>query len=157
MINEIKEALEKATPGIWCHYQSNKSVVVGSKDSELNLQTIASGVSFNDGHLIANAPTYLRYLIDELELPQQSSQHFGESIITPAFIALQQELEKAKKDIEVHKYAHALSVKDLVATVDELEKANKEVKRLKIECDKWDAAYDELHEQAMRWQEESGN
>lgn len=80
MINEIKEALEKATPGPWEH--TDDAVRVGfelpcqyicqmyesdvGKDSDVLEDTDFENREANV-HLIANTPTYIRYLLDELE------------------------------------------------------------------------------------------
>ncbi|OMF38802.1 hypothetical protein BK133_00950 [Paenibacillus sp. FSL H8-0548] len=74
MINEIKEALEKATQGEWWHYQTNNSVVVDPKDPIFIRRTVASELSFDDAKFVANTPTYIRYLLDELEKANKENE-----------------------------------------------------------------------------------
>lgn len=69
MINQIKEALEKAEDGPW--YVEKNEVWTTREDHEGYKIQICKAVpctmAQKNLHLIANTPTYLRYLLDELE------------------------------------------------------------------------------------------
>lgn len=69
MIEEIKEALEKATAGPWADNVFEPYTTVYSYDhlTEEPDGIIARCEHEEDAHLISNAPHYLRYLLDELE------------------------------------------------------------------------------------------
>ena len=60
-IAEIREALEKATPGRWIYDET-----VGDVYSEKTDEIICCA-DVNDAHLIANAPEWLRFLLDEID------------------------------------------------------------------------------------------
>lgn len=69
MIEQIKEALEKATPGPWSmndmDMEYSNEVFINPTGWEY--VEIAGGMRLADAHLIANTPTYIRYLLEELE------------------------------------------------------------------------------------------
>ncbi|MGG1638277.1 hypothetical protein [Paenibacillus sp. NRS-1760] len=72
MINQIKEALEKATPGQWIaeeHGWDNPALLLSYEGDKVSQQIAEFGFQNEsaDAHLIANAPTWLRYLLDVLE------------------------------------------------------------------------------------------
>jgi hypothetical protein len=77
MLEQIKEALEEATPGPWevtdtgnlyitknYRYENGKHIAhwIAEIDSDDENER-----QHEDAHLIANTPTYIRYLLDELE------------------------------------------------------------------------------------------
>lgn len=86
MIEQIKEALEKATPGTWSEGvkqvsepQENYREILAGKgffgDKKKHQGFGITGlISPADAHLIANTPTYIRYLLDELEKAQKHVQ-----------------------------------------------------------------------------------
>lgn len=69
MIEEIKEALEKATPGLWMVKGNEVWTVKTDRDDYHTLIAKKSRhIGFeNDLNIIANTPTYIRYLLDKLE------------------------------------------------------------------------------------------
>lgn len=66
MIEQIKEALEKATPGPWVYEETSWE---HDEISDANGKTVVLIAHYlqENADLIANTPTYLRYLLDELE------------------------------------------------------------------------------------------
>jgi hypothetical protein len=74
-IAEIREALEKATPGPWAfeviqtHASHLKPRILGPNIDmpHFNVRDNTVSNSLNDAHLIANAPEWLRFLLSELE------------------------------------------------------------------------------------------
>jgi hypothetical protein len=79
MINQIKAALEKATPGPWSFavFEDSRHVVYDNTYFNRHIAEIVRGGVENEqreednAHLIAQSPTYLRYLLDELEKAQK--------------------------------------------------------------------------------------
>lgn len=77
----IREALEKATPGPWTYdpFINGYGVKSGSYINQIALITENSGINRdreqakNNTHLIANAPTWLKYLLDKVELEKAKS------------------------------------------------------------------------------------
>ena len=111
MIEAIKEALEKTTPGPW-----SEGVKQVSEPQE-NYREIRAGKGFfgdkkkhqgfgitglispADAHLIANTPTYIRYLLDELEKAQKEITRLNgkvdyKSTIVGYSVELIEDLEK---------------------------------------------------------------
>lgn len=86
MIGQIKEALEKATPGPWTSDPliNGYGVKSGSYINQIALITEGSGFNRdrdkarNNANLIANTPTYIRYLLDELEKANEEIEHLKE-------------------------------------------------------------------------------
>jgi len=70
MIEQIKEALEKATSGNWI-VQPGDSYDAVYSSQKTRLTVVAGRVDHNDAYLLANTPTYIRYLLDELEKVQK--------------------------------------------------------------------------------------
>lgn len=108
-IDEIKQALVKATPGPWW----NESGVIHAKHPELwtpehraaeHVCTVRSDREDEDAHLIANAPEWLRYLIGEVELLRlnavtEYAPHDIEQMEELIEIQ-QQEIERLRKALE---------------------------------------------------------
>jgi peptidoglycan hydrolase CwlO-like protein len=69
-VQTVREALSKATPGIWWHYQNNNSVVSDHKDLIWGRKTIADCHTFDDAKLLANSPTWLQQSIEIIEQQQ---------------------------------------------------------------------------------------
>lgn len=77
----IREALEKATPGQWTYdpFINGYGVKAGGYSNQVALITENSGIdrsreqAKNNAHLIANAPTWLKYLLDKVELEKDKS------------------------------------------------------------------------------------
>jgi hypothetical protein len=65
MIEQIKQALEKATPGPWVI--SPDKCINGLIDIHARYGLTAQTDHMDNAHLIANTPTWLRYLIGEVE------------------------------------------------------------------------------------------
>lgn len=130
---QVKEALEMANPGPWIKDKEKHGYEYGimSPSSGWLLGTISKK---NDAHLIANAPTWLQLLLDELEKTQR-----GKEVALSSHKHLEDELEKARK--ENNDLLEALSDRaDSISYLTEkLEKAQKEIERLKAiderECD----------------------
>jgi len=98
MINEIKEALEKATSGEWIKDKAKHRDEYGimSPAAGWLLGTISK---MEDAHLIANTPTYIRYLLDELEKAQEEITRLNgkvdyKSTIVGYSVELIEDLEK---------------------------------------------------------------
>ena len=66
-IETIKKALLEITTGIWWHYQSNDSVVCDPRDPIFIRETIAKVGNFKNAYFIANAPTWLSFLLTTIE------------------------------------------------------------------------------------------
>ncbi|MGO4181835.1 hypothetical protein AB4Z17_11685 [Paenibacillus sp. TAF43_2] len=98
MIEQIKEALEKATPGPWKYqkgfYGSNH--LVYEIDTDILICTAKTHAKTEENmQLIAQFPTYIRYLLDELEKERR-----GKEVALSSHKYLEGELEKANKEIE---------------------------------------------------------
>ncbi|MDQ0062344.1 hypothetical protein [Paenibacillus harenae] len=84
-IAEIKEALSKATQGKW---DGDGGVLIESYNAEgkfiKNIAATFGSYNLNnfnheaDAHLIGNAPTYISYLLDELEKAKKSNNNMWE-------------------------------------------------------------------------------
>lgn len=72
MINKIKESLEKATPK-W-YYNGNE--IVSLDNPKVG---IGGFLTEDDNHLAANAPEWIRYLIEEVErLQKEKNEVFNQ-------------------------------------------------------------------------------
>lgn len=102
MIEQIKEELEKATPGPWKYqtgfYGSNHLVYEIETD---NLVCTAKThfKTVENMKLIANTPTYIRYLLDELDTVKEYWMQERE-LANGQKEFLRNELEKAQKEVE---------------------------------------------------------
>jgi len=115
-IAEIREALEKATPGPWAvfvgegwteEYPRNTYVQAvwnepdhrGSFGYRVARMAGVHGKTMADAHLIANAPEWLRFLLDELErLEQERNMYKASSEVF--YERLKKEAEKREKMVE---------------------------------------------------------
>lgn len=108
MINEIKEALEKATAGPWTSDPLINGYGVKSGNYINQIALITEGIGLNrdrdkarnNANLIANTPTYIRYLLDELEKVQR-----GFEFALNSHRYVEGELEKAQKENAAMKQA----------------------------------------------------
>jgi hypothetical protein len=101
MIEDIKKALEAATPGIWWHYQTNNSVVSDHKDLIWGRKTIATCNSFDDARLLANAPEWLSYLLGELDAAKQDNERLKQSgvVAIDEIVALRYERDRFQQQL----------------------------------------------------------
>jgi len=116
MIEEIKEALEKATLGNWIVQPGDSYDAVFSSHKTL-LTVVAGRVNHNDSYLLANTPTWLNYLLSEID--RQHDEFYNQVRIRDQDI---EELNrKIAKDTDVV-IEYALEKQKLL---DELEKEKK--------------------------------
>lgn len=109
-LTQIKEALEKATPGPWRWLSDSVTLFPqGGHDYGDNILMIQKSAEMleHDQNLIANAPSYISYLIDELEKANSDRENVYAALKDRAdsieFMHL--ELEKAQSEVELLKIA----------------------------------------------------
>lgn len=107
MINEIKEALEKATPGQWIaeeHGWDNPAVLLAYEGDKVTQQIAEFGFKNEtaDAHLIASTPTYIRYLLDELEKANKEVEFWKQAAETQKYnnLAILREHTAMKEALE---------------------------------------------------------
>lgn len=106
-IDTIKRALEAATQGVWWHFQTNDSIVCDVTEPIHMRKNIADILSRNhaDTQLIANSPTWLLYLLGEVERLKGERDHWERTARYEMKI-------NAAETLKGHKLMFELSSKD---------------------------------------------
>ena len=71
--DDIRKALDAATPGNW-FVMHDTDIEVENPPGSGYTDSVGYTSSVNDAHLIANAPTWLRFLLDENERITKDNQ-----------------------------------------------------------------------------------
>jgi hypothetical protein len=99
LISEVKEALEKATPGPWTYYRGESYTSLGGWESEYVINEVDNQRE-QDAYLIANSITWLQQLVTGLEEAHRENERLYDA------------LEHARFLLELEKYMSAEDVID---------------------------------------------
>lgn len=107
-IEEIKQALEAATPGPWQHSPGDSidepAAVYVIEEDGIQTFTVADNLLGVDAHLIANAPEWLRWQQAEIERLKESleyEEHRFATLRDSTYIrGLQTDLQQSREEVE---------------------------------------------------------
>jgi len=154
-IAEIREALEKATPGPWYAYGSEVFIETapicqlwGLREEEYRFENYS-----NNANLIANAPEWLQFLLSELERSESHLQQELESngmtmaLMEADMLDLNSMLEQVKQERDLLKLNLDTQTKHFNDTTEELAQAYEEMESMECEL----AAKDKAIKEAAEW------
>lgn len=143
-IQEIKEALAKATPGKWIKdvNVSDEPDAVFDPTETYPIAELAFENSQNDAHLIAHAPTWLQQCIDTIEVYEKDKRYLREL------------LEKADAECEALEKENKHAYEIMMSATSDNERLRQEIQRLLDKLQQIDGQRQDAEQEVERLKKE---